>query len=366
MMKNKLFSIVALTSYITFFIPCSLAADFNIFGDVALTGSDNEGTSSKFVLGDLDLFVAHKINEKTFAMLEMVFEKEEHDYNVDIERLWIKHVFSDQFSISAGRFHAPLGYWNSNFHHGTLLQDTTGRPFFLDFEDGENGILPVHTVGLMTSGFLLSDTESWKYKVIIGNGPSLNSSNKRSLDETSKIEVNDISDKSNNKSIVARFTYQPENSHWALGVFTNIHNIIESSDTGLVPKGETLIKQKIFGTDFQWNINNFNILAETFILQHEENFLNNTSYNSLAFYVQGGYKIKKDLKIIYRYSDLNFDNNDIYFQLMGTKEQSHHVVTLKYDFDHYNSLKLEYNKQLFSDPLLSSNSYTIQWSFMIP
>ncbi|MFQ5479086.1 MAG: hypothetical protein ACE5E4_10765 [Candidatus Binatia bacterium] len=37
-----------------------------------------------------------------------------------------------------GRFHNPLGYWNTTYHHGTFLQPTIARPDIIQFEgDGE-------------------------------------------------------------------------------------------------------------------------------------------------------------------------------------------------------------------------------------
>ena len=35
---------------------------------------------------------------------------------------------SDRLKVSFGRYHTPINYWNTAFHHGQWLQTTISRP----------------------------------------------------------------------------------------------------------------------------------------------------------------------------------------------------------------------------------------------
>lgn len=342
------------------------AVEFSLFGDVTATTSNKDDENSNFALGALDLFAAHQINEDTFALMELVFENNGDGFVVDLERLWIRHNFSDQFQLAAGRFHSPIGYWNRYLHHGAILQDTVERPFFLDFEDGNAGILPVHSIGIMANGFILADSEALKYEVIISNGPSLDSSGGLNPIEKPELDPNNISDNNENKSFATRFTYGPEDSNWSLGIFTMNHNIGESSDYGLTPKGETLVKQAIYGADFFYQGERFDLLAEVFSLTNDDLILNNGKFNSLAYYIQPSYRLSDKIKLIYRYADLTFDEDDTYYQLLSADEQATNTATIRYDLDGYNTLKLEFSHVTSSVVLLNnSNEIHLQWSFLL-
>jgi hypothetical protein len=58
----------------------------------------------------------------------------------------VRYDFSDQFKISAGRFHTPIGYWNTAFHHGSWLQTSVARPEMIKFG---SRFIPTHFVGLI-------------------------------------------------------------------------------------------------------------------------------------------------------------------------------------------------------------------------
>ena len=61
--------------------------------------------------------------------------------------------FNDYFSVSGGRFHTAIGYYNTAYHHGNWLSTAEGRPIMYLFEDS-GGVLPVHTVGVTMTGLI--------------------------------------------------------------------------------------------------------------------------------------------------------------------------------------------------------------------
>jgi len=367
MMNNKIFRTIAMFGGVLSFLQPVQAVNFSVFGDVSWQTTDTTSVNNDFALGGLDLFAAEKINENTSALVELVIENTGQNFKSDLERFWIRHAFSDQFKLSAGRFHSPLGYWNRNLHHGSILQDTVGRPFFIDFEDSGTGILPVHSIGVMANGYIFSDNEDFKYEVIISNGPSLDTSGGFNPVKAPQLDPNNVSDTNSNKSIAARITYHQEDSDWTLGFSTMQSDLGEASNTGVVALGKNIVKQQIYSVDFRWENEKFDILSEFFSLQNKDEVFGTGNHNSTAYYIQGGYHISSNTKLIYRYSDLSFDANDSYYLLLGTQDQSHNVFTLRYDIDGFNTLKFEFDQLNSEDVILKdSNTFRVQWSFLIP
>ena len=85
----------------------------------------------------------------------------------EVERLIARINYSDHFKLSLGRFHTPVGYWNSAFHHGGWLQTTVDRPIAMKFG---SKILPIHFVGGLLEGNVGSS--NFSYRVGFGNARS--------------------------------------------------------------------------------------------------------------------------------------------------------------------------------------------------
>ena len=70
-------------------------------------------------------------------------------FNAEVERLIIRFDHSDDFKVSFGRYHTPINWWNTAFHHGQWLQTTISRPEMIQFG---GRFLPVHFVGALVEG----------------------------------------------------------------------------------------------------------------------------------------------------------------------------------------------------------------------
>src|SRR6185437_12183959 len=93
-------------------------------------------------------------------------------FTTTLERSVIRYDYSDYFKISAGRYHTPISYWNTAYHHGLWLQTTISRPEMIQFG---GRLLPVHFVGLLAQG-LVPGTGSLNlhYEAGVGNGRGAN------------------------------------------------------------------------------------------------------------------------------------------------------------------------------------------------
>ena len=84
--------------------------------------------------------VTVQFGQRFHAFTEMTATKKRNsDYRSEVERFSLHYAFSDQYKLSAGRYHTPVGYWNSAFHHGSWLQTTISRPRTQKFGPGSGG-----------------------------------------------------------------------------------------------------------------------------------------------------------------------------------------------------------------------------------
>ncbi len=342
------------------------AIDFGAFGNVRYVSSNAEMASTGFMLGGFDLFATQQISENTRAFVEYVFESGDAGIVIDLERLSVQHEISEKFRIAAGRFHTPIGYWNSFYHHGTLLQDTTGRPNFLDFEDGDHAILPTHIVGMMVSGDLGAGSFRVGYDLGVGNGGSINTDIPDSA--ARELEMNNVGDPNNSKAIAARINFMPDDSGVHFGWFTVYNNIAESGGAYQgVATGGTLLKQSIQGFDFKYAGSGFDVLGEYYGFSNDNKTGSARKYSATAYFVQTGYQFMKAVKAIYRYEDVAFNIDDAYFtSLLSREAYRQHVLTLRFDLDESSAIKIEIMRHQAKVNSEEARSAVVQWDFLIP
>src|SRR5438445_1772487 len=107
-----------------------------------------------FQEGEFDLFITSKLSNTLDFLSEVVIGSDAtNQFGLDIERMMLQYKPSDYFQIAAGRYHTSIGYYSTAFHHGTWFQKATGRAFLSLLEDS-GVILPVHSVGITTTGLV--------------------------------------------------------------------------------------------------------------------------------------------------------------------------------------------------------------------
>jgi hypothetical protein len=141
------------------------------FADVGWHGTS--GGVKGFTDGSLSFYLTPRLSDSVKSLIEFIFERDSNgDLTTDVERLQIGYTFENGTTAWLGRFHTPLGYWNTAYHHGQQLQLSVLRPQFIDFED-HGGILPVHTVGLLGTGAVSAGGGRVSYDLYTGNSPSI-------------------------------------------------------------------------------------------------------------------------------------------------------------------------------------------------
>jgi hypothetical protein len=156
-----------------------------MYGDTGFSARDNSnqpwptaqsnanvygpGVWGAFFAPRLDLFGAADVNRLSF-LTEVMFEANNKQIEIDIERVQISYLFANWLRARAGRSHLAWGYYNDTYHHGNLFELTTSRPYSVNFEDSF-GVVMTHIVGVGVDGTIdLGGAGAFRYDVDVGNG----------------------------------------------------------------------------------------------------------------------------------------------------------------------------------------------------
>ncbi len=345
------------------------ALEFEGFGSVSYHKHDEKGQHAKasagypegFTLGGFDLYAFQQIGEQTSAFAEFIIADFEEE--IELERLWIRRDINPSLAFKAGFIESPLGYWNRTYHHGgQLLQDTITRPFFLRYEEEFGAIFPMVSVGVELLGSTSFPAGDWSYTAFFANGMSLDSS----VDEgKSKIHINMLGDPGDEKLFILRTAFLFSGAPLQIGFF-GMNNPVTESGEGSGARaalGDRLVSQRVAGADFHVAAGDLEMFGEYYHIDNEDILNDGASYTASAYYVQLGYQLTERLKPLYRYVDLNTDENDPYFRYLGVEGQSHHVLGVRYDLDESNALKLEFHRMNMGEESFMHSQ--VQWAFLM-
>ncbi len=314
------------------------------FTDVTFNASDRPGTPTNFALGQFDLYITSALAPKWSFLGETVFEFD-NDFVVDVERLMITFKPNPHVLLAMGKHHTPLGYWNTAYHHGTLMQPTIQRPDMYLFEDG-GGILPVHTTGALFAGRDLTPAHLG-FDVMVGNG----------------VGATPISDNNQAKSLTVALHSQLTT---ALRVGVNYYRDRLSPGTAriygapidtILPAGDTLTTsatEDMLGTYGVYLSPKIEIMGEYQRITHRPDGGGPSTGNDAA-YLYAGYRIGK-LVPYGRYDALLFNAADPHF----VADDFHRaIVGARYDFAATAQLKIEYHRKT-TDRSGSANELHLQ------
>ena len=103
------------------------------FSDFDFGATDQRGTKSGFNEGQFVLHINSNLSQKVTFLGELSLTARTDagtgsppatGFNVEVERSIIRYDLNDYFKVSFGRYHTPINYWNTEFHHGQWLQTT--------------------------------------------------------------------------------------------------------------------------------------------------------------------------------------------------------------------------------------------------
>jgi hypothetical protein len=290
------------------------------FGDADFTSTDRKGTNSGFYLGQLDLHIASALSPKISYFAELTLNAHPNDYTIEVERSFIRYDYDDYFKISFGRFHTPIGYWNTAFHHGAWLETTIDRPFIVKIG---GTFTPLHFVGALAEGHIPSGGLGLQYNVGIGNGRG---------------ELigrpGDAGDINNNRAWVVRVFSRPAKAY-GLEVGGSVYRDKITLSAG--PE----YREWITSAYLTWTKGAPEFLTEFEHVNHR-NILTHQIANSDAFYTQFAYRLpwfEKSWKPYYRFEYAHIPLSE---QVFAYQPQEQSIVGVRYDISNFAAFKLEY------------------------
>jgi len=271
----------------------ALSAKVNFFGEITFTARSDAGTGTPPAPG----------------------------FNTEVERLILRYDMNDYFKVSFGRYHTPINYWNTAFHHGQWLQTTISRPEMVQFG---GSFIPVHFIGTLVEGALPADGMNLNYQWGLGNGRG---------------EVisrgGDAGDINNNRAWLFNGFLRPDHPY-GLQVGGSVYR------DELDPLGGPVAREWIESAHIVWTKETPEFLAEFANVNHQPLF-GGPAANSQAWYVQTAYRLPwfdRIFKPYYRIEQIHVPRADAIFKPVPTFTAS--TSGLRYDFSPLAAFKLEY------------------------
>jgi hypothetical protein len=295
-----------------------------------------------FQLGEFDLFVTSRLSEDLSFLAEMVIAADQtNEIGVDLERLQLTYKGSRFIEVSGGRYHTAIGYYSTAFHHGTWFQTATGRPFMYYFEDS-GGILPVHNVGVTTTG-LVPGTGSLDLHWIAEVGNGRNSSKEGQPVQNFQSDRNDMS------TNVAAYI-KPK---WLDGLQTGANWYHDR----LYPDGVTRVNQNITGLYAVYITPDWEFMNEVVLLRNEID-ANGQSFDSKLMYSQLSRRFGS-VRPYVRFQNVRSPVGDPVNAFIGKYEGP--SVGVRYNITTYAALKAQCNRLYQNGP--TTNGLDIQVAF---
>ena len=360
-----------------------LRLHFNLYGDAEYRLFGPSGSfpqSNGFYIGQTDLHIMGRYGDHLSFMCENVVEFDGQDPTIDLERILVAYAFDDKLQIGAGRDHTCFGYWNRTFHHGSHLQTTIDRPFFIAFEDGgssgipsKGGVVPSHFVGVFANGTFDLGASALKYELNVGNNGSIGLDGDGAGNPTDAfINFSPEGDQFKSKRVAGRLVFKPISDG---GLAFGVAGVL--SEYGVLPSDPKLalnpsLPSNMFFTDLAQLL----LEGEVIYTDDKVEFLsefyqfNNAigggttvgSSNNTAFYIQAGYQVSADVKPYVRVENLDINGTDPYFRALLWSNKSVWLAGIRFEMVPLaSSLKIE--ARSINDSGTASTELATAWGY---
>jgi hypothetical protein len=321
------------------------------FGDVDYANQATSEGPRGFVLGQFVLHMASALSPRVSFFGELSFSPRTDagigsppatGYNAEVERAIIRFDQSDQLKVSFGRFHTPVNWWNTEFHHGQWLQTTISRPEMVQFG---GKFIPVHFIGGLVEGTVPAGGWHLTYQAGVGNGRG---------------------------NVISRGGDAGDNNArpaWVVNLFTRPDQLFGLQVGGSVYldrvslAGKPEYDERILAGHAVWRREDPEVIAEIAQVRHDE--VGGTfSGTSAAYYVQAAYRlpgIARLWKPYYRFEHIAVDSADPVFTGIPNLDGS--TFGVRFDASTYAAIKTEGRIRSRAETQPNTNGWFVQICF---
>lgn len=313
------------------------------FADIDYVSADSQ-TGEGFAIGQVVGHLAATVSERLNVFGEFSATAHDSEYTLEVERIIARYDFNNDYSLSAGRYHTPIGYWNTAYHHGAWLQTSVGRPEVVRFG---SPLVPIHFVGLLFEGDIPGSDRDLSYSVGVGNGRHSNIA-----------RAGDAGDINDSRAWTATLKYQPTRVNGldaGFGIYSDTVN----------PAGGIEVDEKIYSAYFALERERPEVIVE-FIHSEHDATAGSASGAMDAYYAQFAYRLtggREAFKPYLRVEKTEVDDSD---PLLSPLNQNYKgaIAGVRYDFASSAALKFEYRSEEFGNLGRDSN-FQIQLSLVL-
>lgn len=292
----------------------------------------------------LDIFYAHDAGQFR-ALAEVFISKDENE----IERLQMGWRLLPETTLWVGRFHNPLGDWNSRYHHGAYVQTAISRPGIFEFED-DGGVLPMHITGVLLEGLYTGKNHGWHYSLAAGAGPDWR-------DGLQPVNLLAPGRGSHKFQTALKVAYRPD----AYGV----NEVGFFAGYGRIPGEAVLtgeIRQTVSGVYSNWGWEPVRVVAGLLFLNNRMNAPHQTHAAARHGYLQAEVNWRQDWTFYARVEDSH--GGDAYLGLFPDFVKQRTLAGVRYDFTPRQTLKLEVSNTHLQTA--EFRQVVLQWSAVWP
>jgi hypothetical protein len=316
------------------------------------TDPNGDNVHSGIVEKAIEFYLTPDLGPRLKLLTEIAIESGEYTESVaiDMERLQIGYVQSDELTVWAGRFHTPYGYWNTAFHHGAQIQTSIQRPKFLAFEDSY-GMMPAHTVGLLATGKKRVGDGRLTYDFAVGNAQRILTNGGQP--GTGQVDMNLLGSSNNAASVLGNVGYEFGGSLDGLKLGVDAMRWNTTDDVAPVPNTTHMGFLGAYGA---YTADDWEVLGEYYAFHDTNASTDGGSHSSWAYYLQAG-RTFGSFTPYTRWESAHLNQNDNYFAALAPGIGSSYwrdVVGLRYDLTRSTAFKFEINRTFYRDRGLPS------------
>ncbi len=327
-------------------VPATATPSFQafVFGDVVYLATERE-VPEGFVLGQVVGHANAALSDRLTFFSEVSATGRPDGYAIEVERLILRYDFGDRLKVSAGRYHTPIMYWNTAFHHGAWLQTSVARPEMIKFG---SRFLPVHFVGAMVEGGFPSHWSGLSYQVGAGNGRAANIA-----------RAGDAGDVNARLAFVGSLAARPAEPFGLRFGMSAYFDRVSREDA-------VDADERILSVHGLWERGLSELLVEYVRVDHDP-VDGGEVEGSNAFYGQAALRLTdalRGLKPYVRYERMDIPGPDPVFADL-VEDYDAVLVGLRYDFERLAALKAEVRREAFGEADRVTSLY-LQASFAVP
>jgi hypothetical protein len=301
------------------------------FGDVDYSDTKRPEGPQGFSLGQFVLHMTSALSPRVTFFGELSFTARTDagtgtppatGFNVEVERMILRFDKNDQLKFSVGRYHTPINYWNTAFHHGQWLQTTIARPEMIQFG---GKFLPVHFIGALVEGSVPMSGLNLNYKAGLGNGRGSVIS-----------RAGDAGDINGNRAYLFNAFAKPDFAYGLEFGGSYYHDLLT------IPTSVPNIGEQIVSAHVAWSREDPEFIAEFAGVRHEVVGTSTPTWNH-AFYVQAAYRLPQFDRLwkpYYRFEHIDIGAGDVAFATVPELDMS--TVGVRYDATQLAAVKFEF------------------------